>query len=56
MAASRLRTALVLSVTLAVRLDLMPNGNKTMIFNQGFQESKPKFETDPSGVVIRWTF
>jgi hypothetical protein len=34
----------------------MPNGNKTMIFNQGFQESKPKFETDPSGTVIRWTF
>jgi hypothetical protein len=34
----------------------MPNGNKTMIFNRGFLDAKPKFETDPSGIVVGWTF
>jgi hypothetical protein len=36
-------------------LDL-PNGNKTLIFNRGFLDAKPKFETDASGIVISWTF
>lgn len=34
----------------------MPNGNKTMIFNRGFLDATPKFETDPSGIVVGWTF
>ena len=34
----------------------MPNGNKTMIFNRGFLDAKPRFETDPSGIVVGWTF
>jgi hypothetical protein len=34
----------------------LPNGNKAMIFNRGFLDAKPKFETDPSGIVVGWTF
>jgi hypothetical protein len=33
----------------------MPNGNKTMIFDRGVQGVMPRFETDSSGIVIRWT-
>jgi hypothetical protein len=33
----------------------MPNGNKTLIFEKGVPGLQPRFETDTSGIVIRWT-
>ncbi len=33
----------------------LPNGNKLLIFEWGVSWFKPRFETDPSGIVIRWT-
>lgn len=33
----------------------MPNGNKVLMFERGASWFKPRFETDPNGIVIRWT-
>ena len=33
----------------------LPNGNKLLLFEWGVSWFKPRFETDPNGIVIRWT-